>query len=75
MRAIVFLNLLFVVLVSSKTIDVKTAKELLQALLDVTPGDTIHLENSNYHNKFKAEKSGTSGSLITISGSKLTIGY
>jgi parallel beta-helix repeat protein len=70
MRAIVFINLLFVVLVSSKTIDVKTAKELLQALLDVTPGDTIHLEDGNYHNKFLAEKSGTSGSPITITGSK-----
>jgi len=73
MRAIAFLNLLFVVLVSSKTIDVKTAKELLQALLDVTPGDTIHLEDGSYHNKFIAEKSGTSGSPITITGSKNAI--
>jgi len=73
MKAIIFLNLTFIVLVSCKTINVKTAKELLQALLDVSSGDIIHLEDGTYHNKFIAEKSGQSGSPITITGSKNAI--
>jgi parallel beta-helix repeat protein len=70
MRIIVFLNLSFVILVSCKIIDVKTANELLKALHEVNAGDTIYLEDGHYHNKFIAEKSGTSGSPITITGSK-----
>jgi len=73
MRIIVFLNLSLVFLVSCITIDVKTANELLQALHEVNAGDTIHLEDDHYHNKFITEKSGKSDSPITITGSKNAI--
>ncbi len=62
MRKIVFLNLSFVILVSCKTVNIKTANELFHK---VNTGDI----DDHYHNKFIAEKSGKSDS-ITITGSK-----
>jgi len=70
MKIIIFINLSLILSVYCKTIEVKTASDLHKAISEAAPGDTINLADGKYHETFTAEKSGTSGSPITLKGSK-----
>ena len=72
MKVVIIFSLL-ICSIHCKKIDVKDTKELLKALEDVKPGDTIQLADGPYHNKFIAEKSGTASAKITLVGSRKAV--
>lgn len=57
-------------LVSSEVIKVHDVHSLQNALKHVQPGDTIQLEDGEYHGVFKASITGTADKPIVMSGSK-----
>ncbi|CAG2178965.1 unnamed protein product, partial [Oppiella nova] len=56
-----------------KTHSVSDDKELLAALKDVSPGDTIELADGKYHNTFVTDVDGKDGKPITLTGSKKAV--
>jgi len=52
---------------------VSTTAQLKSALSSASPGDTIRLADGTYTGKFVAAKNGTSGSPITLTGSRAAV--
>ena len=64
---------IFICLTQGKTISVKTASDLINALKSVAPGDTISLADGTYSGKFEGRINGTSSQKITLTGSSNAI--
>lgn len=73
MKVLNLLALIIIYRIDAKTIIVDNSKQLLMALKDVEPGDTIELSDGKYRNEFIADKSGTKTEPITLIGSRKAI--
>lgn len=54
-------------------VDVSTSAQLISALTNASPGQTIRMASGEYHGAFQTQRAGTSGQRITLTGPRSAV--